>query len=244
MAASGLPIDWALFNVKGDTGENRDMTREALEIILRLWSDEDEFDYRGTYWHVTKGAEMYGFLRPHLKPLQQPHPPIGVAGLSSGSDTLKLAGEHGFIPMSLNPEPGLRRQPLGGGRGGCAPDGADGRPRVVANGARGLRRGDRRGGPEALGGRNDGAHDGGVLVLLPLLAQFGFTEYLKHTPDVPDSDVTPEYCAEKNWLIGSPSTVVEKLQACTRRWAGSERCSSSGSTIKITRRPGTPRWGS
>ena len=48
---------------------------------------------------------------------------------------------------------------------------------------------------------------------LPLLAQFGFTEYLKHAPDVADSDVTPEYCAEKNWLIGSPSTVVEKLQA-------------------------------
>jgi alkanesulfonate monooxygenase SsuD/methylene tetrahydromethanopterin reductase-like flavin-dependent oxidoreductase (luciferase family) len=36
---------------------------------------------------------------------------------------------------------------------------------------------------------------------------------LKHAPDVPDSDVTSEYCAKYNWLIGSPSTVAEKLEA-------------------------------
>jgi alkanesulfonate monooxygenase SsuD/methylene tetrahydromethanopterin reductase-like flavin-dependent oxidoreductase (luciferase family) len=46
---------------------------------------------------------------------------------------------------------------------------------------------------------------------LPLLAAFGFTEYLKHDPSVPDSDVTPEYCAQHNWLIGSPATVSDKL---------------------------------
>src|SRR5437667_12114009 len=44
-------------------------------------------------------------LRPHIRPLQKPHPPIGVAGVSKGSDTLKLAGEHGFLPMSLNLNP-------------------------------------------------------------------------------------------------------------------------------------------
>jgi alkanesulfonate monooxygenase SsuD/methylene tetrahydromethanopterin reductase-like flavin-dependent oxidoreductase (luciferase family) len=48
---------------------------------------------------------------------------------------------------------------------------------------------------------------------LPLLASFGFTEFLKHRPDVPDSDVTPEYCAKHNWLVGSPTTVAERLQA-------------------------------
>src|SRR5258705_11919811 len=34
------------------------------------------------------------------------HTTIGVAGLSKGSDTLKLAGERGFWPMSLNLNPG------------------------------------------------------------------------------------------------------------------------------------------
>ena len=48
---------------------------------------------------------MFDTLRPHLRPLQDPHPPIGVAGLSKNSDTLKMAGERGFIPMSLNLNP-------------------------------------------------------------------------------------------------------------------------------------------
>ena len=47
---------------------------------------------------------------------------------------------------------------------------------------------------------------------LPLLGNFGFLDYLKHDPDVPDSDVTAAYCAEHNWIIGSPDTVVEKLE--------------------------------
>jgi alkanesulfonate monooxygenase SsuD/methylene tetrahydromethanopterin reductase-like flavin-dependent oxidoreductase (luciferase family) len=187
------------------------MTREALEVILKLWSDEDEFDYRGTYWHVTKGAEMYGFLRPHLKPLQQPHPPIGVAGLSSGSDTLKLAGEHGFIPMSLNLNPAYvashwEAVEEGAHRTGRTPDRSSWRMVrevfVAETDAEAQRLS-----VGGMMGRMMGEY------FLPLLAQFGFTDYLKHAPDVADSDVTPEYCAEKNWLIGSPSTVIEKLQA-------------------------------
>ena len=47
---------------------------------------------------------------------------------------------------------------------------------------------------------------------LPLLAQFGFFEYLQHDQSVADSDVTPEYCAKHNWIVGSPRTVVEKIE--------------------------------
>ena len=47
---------------------------------------------------------------------------------------------------------------------------------------------------------------------LPLLGHFGFKDYLKHAPDVPDSDVTVDYCAKRNWIVGSPSTVAEKIE--------------------------------
>src|SRR5206468_7395172 len=104
-AASGLPSDLAMFNVDGNAGQHREMTRESLDIILRLWSDEPEFDHKGKYWHVTKTGTMIDTLKPHIAPLQKPHPPIGVAGVSNGSDTLKLAGERGFWPMSLNLNP-------------------------------------------------------------------------------------------------------------------------------------------
>ena len=35
-------------------------------------------------------------------PYQRPHPPIAVAGVTEKSDTLVLAGERGYIPMSIN----------------------------------------------------------------------------------------------------------------------------------------------
>jgi len=47
---------------------------------------------------------------------------------------------------------------------------------------------------------------------LPLLAEFGFQKYFKHDPDVPDADITVEYCARHNWLIGSPDTVVRRIE--------------------------------
>ena len=71
VAASGLPSDWAMFNVDGMSGQHREMTRESLDIILRLWSDEPEFDYKGKYWHVTKTGTMLDTLRPHIKPLPE-----------------------------------------------------------------------------------------------------------------------------------------------------------------------------
>ena len=211
VAASGLPSDWQMFNVDGMSGQNRDMTREALDIILRLWSDEPEFDYKGKFWHVTKGPEMFGFLRPHLAPLQKPHPPIGVAGLSKNSDTLKLAGERGFLPMSLNLNPAYV-----GSHWDAVEEGA-------ARAGRTASRGEWRMVREVFVAETDeeawrlsvGDMMGRMMreYFLPLLGNFGFLEFLKHDPDVPDSDVTPEYCAKHNWLVGSPATVAEKLEA-------------------------------
>jgi alkanesulfonate monooxygenase SsuD/methylene tetrahydromethanopterin reductase-like flavin-dependent oxidoreductase (luciferase family) len=209
IGASGLPSDWAMFNVDGMSGTNREMTREALDIILKMWSATEPFHYDGKYWKVDRPPEMFGFLKPHLKPLQAPHPPIGVAGLSKNSDTLKMAGEHGFIPMSLNLNPGYVKShwesvEAGARKSGRVADRRDWRlvrEIFVADT-------DEEAWRLSVGGmmgRMMGEY------FLPLLSNFGFKEYLKHDPSVPDSDVTVEYCAKRNWLVGSPSTVAEKL---------------------------------
>ncbi|MCW2529084.1 MAG: class flavin-dependent oxidoreductase [Pseudonocardiales bacterium] len=49
-------------------------TDESLEIIKKLWS-EDEVTYHGRFWNLNG-------VRPHLKPVQQPHTPIWVGGHS------------------------------------------------------------------------------------------------------------------------------------------------------------------
>ena len=38
IGASGLPSDWQLFCVDGVKGETREMTREALDIMLKIWA--------------------------------------------------------------------------------------------------------------------------------------------------------------------------------------------------------------
>ena len=67
--------------------QHREMTREALDIILKPLERRARFDYEGKYWQVTKPARCIGTLEPHILPLQQPHPPIGVAGLSAAAPT-------------------------------------------------------------------------------------------------------------------------------------------------------------
>src|SRR5438034_2377405 len=210
VAASGLPSDWARLNVDGKAGQHREMTREALDIILRLWSDEPEFDHKGKYWHVTKTGTMIDTLKPHIAPLQKPHPPIGVAGVSKGSDTLKLAGEHGFLPTSLNLNPSYVASHWasveeGARRTGRNPSRADWRLVreifVADSDAEAWRLS-----VEAQMGRMMREY------FLPLLKNVGVIQFLKHDEAVADSDVTPEYCAQHNWLIGSPSTVVEKIE--------------------------------
>jgi len=194
------------------------MTREALDIILRLWSDEPPFTIEGKYWTVTKPAEMFGFLRPHLRPVQKPHPRIGVAGLSKNSDTLKLAGERGYLPLSLNLNPAYVAShwdsvEAGARKAGRTADRRDWRLVreifVADTDAEAWRLS-----VEGPMGRMMGEY------FLRLLANFGFLEYLKHDPAVPDSDVTVEYCAKRNWLIGSPATVAEKIEAIYHELGG------------------------
>jgi alkanesulfonate monooxygenase SsuD/methylene tetrahydromethanopterin reductase-like flavin-dependent oxidoreductase (luciferase family) len=199
-----------MFNVDGMSGANREMTREALDIILKLWSSEEPFHHEGRFWKVDKPDTMFGFLKAHIRPLQRPHPPIGVAGLSKNSDTLKLAGERGFLPMSLNLNPAYVGSHWDSVEAGARKSG------------RTPWRGDWRLVREVFVAETDeeawrlsaGSMMGRMMgeYFLPLLSNFGFKEYLKHSPEVADSDVTVEYCARHNWIVGSPKTVVEKLE--------------------------------
>jgi alkanesulfonate monooxygenase SsuD/methylene tetrahydromethanopterin reductase-like flavin-dependent oxidoreductase (luciferase family) len=210
VAASGLPTDWAMFQVDGMTGVNREMTREALDIILGLWSDEPSFIHKGKFWTVEKPEPMFGFLKPHIYPLQKPNPPIGVAGLSKQSDTLKLAGERGYLPLSLNLNPAYvashwEAVEIGAARTGRTPKRSDWRlVREVF-----VAETDEEAWRLSVGGMM-----GRMMreYFLRLLGNFGFLEYLKHDQSVADSDVTAEYCARHNWLIGSPATVAETLE--------------------------------
>lgn len=58
---------------------------EACTVIRRLWTEDEPFDFPGTYHRLT-GA----FGNP--KPVQRPHPPVMIGGRSS--PTLRVVAEH------------------------------------------------------------------------------------------------------------------------------------------------------
>jgi alkanesulfonate monooxygenase SsuD/methylene tetrahydromethanopterin reductase-like flavin-dependent oxidoreductase (luciferase family) len=209
VGSAGLPGDWKMFNVDGLSGQNREMTAEALEIILRLWTENEPFEHVGKYWTVNRIDRMFRHLEQHTAPFQHPHPPIGVAGLNAPSPTLELAGERGFIPMSLNLGVEYIKQHWASVEAGAERAG------------RTAQRSDWRVAKEVfVADTDEEAYELAVngfmghyqrTYMLDLFGQFGFLKFWKHDPDLPDSAITPEYCAEHNWILGSPDTVTRKL---------------------------------
>jgi alkanesulfonate monooxygenase SsuD/methylene tetrahydromethanopterin reductase-like flavin-dependent oxidoreductase (luciferase family) len=210
IAASSLPGDWAMFDIDAKSGVHRAMMWEALDLILRLWAADEPFRAEGKFWNVAYPPEMFGLFKPHLKPVQKPHPPIGVAGLSPNSDTLRIAGERGFMPMSLNLNAAYLASHWAAVEAGAAAAGRTAsradwrivREIFVADTDEEAWRHTVHG-PMGRMTEEYALHIGRT---------FGATKFNKHDQSVPDSDVTVEYCARNNWLIGSPATVAEKLE--------------------------------
>jgi alkanesulfonate monooxygenase SsuD/methylene tetrahydromethanopterin reductase-like flavin-dependent oxidoreductase (luciferase family) len=198
------------------------MTREILDTVIHLWNDPKPgvYESRARHWRfrIPEPQDDIG-LRLHLKPYQQPHPPIGVAGVSSGSETLGLAGERGYIPMSINfvPPRILKTHwdavAAGAKRVGRAADRATwriARDVYVADTDAQARR-------EALGGTLARDYRDYFLRLIPKLRGF---EMLKLDPAMPDSEVTLEYLMENIWIVGSPETVARKVRALREEVGG------------------------
>ena len=212
VGSGGFPGDFEVFGFDPATGAHRGMTRDAIDLVLQLWDDPKPGLYEHPYWRFTipEPVDEIG-LRLHLKPYQKPHPPIGVAGVSPKSDTLILAGERGWIPLSINLVPtGTLRSHWeavqeGAAKAGRTPDQHAwriAREVYVAESSAEARR-------EALEG---------VLTrdfqqyFKPLLSSMNMLGLMKTDPNMADSEVTPEYLVDNIWVVGSPDEVADKLR--------------------------------
>lgn len=91
---SALPTDHQLIALDTAKGQNRRMTFESLEIMTRLWREGAQ-EFRGEFWNVGETNSTFDSLGYHLRPYQTPHPSIGIAALTPGSENHKLAGGQG-----------------------------------------------------------------------------------------------------------------------------------------------------
>ncbi len=206
VAVGSIPADWKLLGING--ADTRDMTRESLEIIHKIWSGERPFVYEGKYWRIEVEAPRLPLFDAHILPLQKGGPPIGVAGISANSPTLKIAGKMGYLPMSLNADLGSLRSHW------------DTYAEAAEAAGRTPRRQDWRVSKEVIVAETDAAAQ-----KLAIEGGLGFfqTDYLARmafamrppgatTPPPEPGMLTPEYQARNSWIVGSPATVREKLE--------------------------------
>lgn len=213
IGSGGAPTDCELYDIDYEGGEHIRRYREAIDIILKIWSSEGPFEVEGEFWQFKMPAPRPEVpLYHHMRTYQYPHPPIAVAGLHRYSNTLTLAGERGWIPMSINylPPRNLLTHwetvEAGAARAGRpAPNRADWRiAREVY-----VAETDEQAREEALNGPMRAAYEG---YMYNILSSLSALDLYKVDPETPDEALTAEYMVDNIWIVGSPDTVTEKLR--------------------------------
>ena len=204
---SDLPTDHQLFALNG---RNRQVTFEALETMTRLWNDGPS-DFNGEFWSMGETRSELPGLGYHLAPYQKPHPPLAIAGLTPGSANHKLAGEKGYIPVSLSIDPDAS---VTAKHWDAVVEGAQRSGRTPERKAWRIIR------DVYVAPTDDEARDlatGGIMgrcwreFLLPVYLGLGLGSILKRDPGMSDEAVDLEYLVDNLWLVGSPQTVADRI---------------------------------
>lgn len=215
VGSGATPLDFKVFNVDPTKGENRTLTRENLDMVLSIWDGLSPGRYASEgFWEFNiPEPDLKNGFQVHTKTWSKPYPPIAMAGLSKHSDTLILAGERGYMPMSINYVPNVTLKSHwsaveeGARKTGITPNRKEwriAREILVA---------------PTTGEARDIALDKAStlkrdydLYFRPVLEQYGFLDLVKPDTDMLDSEITIEWMLDNTWIVGSPEYVTEKLQ--------------------------------
>ncbi len=71
----------------------RSMFREALDLILRAWTELGPFEHYGEHYQLK-------YVNPWPRPIQQPHPPVWIPGAGS-KETIEFVAQRRFGYMGI-----------------------------------------------------------------------------------------------------------------------------------------------
>lgn len=71
----------------------RSMFQEALDLVLRAWTEPGPFEHYGEHWKLK-------YVNPWPRPLQQPHPPVWIPGAGS-RETIEFVASRRFGYMGI-----------------------------------------------------------------------------------------------------------------------------------------------
>jgi alkanesulfonate monooxygenase SsuD/methylene tetrahydromethanopterin reductase-like flavin-dependent oxidoreductase (luciferase family) len=211
IGSGGFAGDFELFDIDMKNFEMRSLARDVLDAVLMLWDDPKPAFHEHNRWRfrVPEYQPDIG-LGLHWRPYQTPHPPIAVAGIGPRSDMITLAGQRGWIPMSINFVTPATLKMHWETYEESADQAGVGSDREVWRISREVFVGEtpeqaRREALEGTLGRDWGQF------LLPILKKLNMMIAPKLDPDMADEDVTLEYLCENLWIVGDVDEVTDKL---------------------------------
>jgi alkanesulfonate monooxygenase SsuD/methylene tetrahydromethanopterin reductase-like flavin-dependent oxidoreductase (luciferase family) len=188
---------------------------EAIDMILKIWSQDPPYELHGEFWDiVVKESMLPAFgVGTMPKPLQRPHPPIAISAMNVGSFSVGVAASRGWDIVSANFIPAYIVKSHWAGylegcaRAGRAPDGDKwhvARTVLVADS-------DREAEDYVLD--PEGSTFAYYDYLLALMKASNFSKIMKPDPDMADAALTPEVAIKDMVIAGSPDTVVDRVRA-------------------------------
>lgn len=203
----------------GDIGSDRNRkAQEAIDMMLRIWSEEPPYDMAGEFYAVRSGRSFNPDigLGGAARPLQRPHPPVAITSIRPGGAGPRAAGKRGWTGISATyVGTHVVRAHIEGyldGRraAGLSPSAAGwrvARSIFVADDEATARR-------YAYGA--EGAHGFYFHVMRTKLASAGALEVMHDRPDSPSAELAPERCLARLVIAGTPESVADQILAFRR----------------------------
>lgn len=188
-----------------------EMMLEAVDIMRTIWEKKGPLTYNGKFWSFEIPGYDPAQYGPFLEPVQKPHPPMAMAGVSPASSTLTQAGKMGCMPLSFN----VGREYLAGhwyrymqGAEAAGRKADRNQWRVATNII--VADTDEEAMDLAVNGAIGKAYREWML---PRYEAGGFIPMMAPELGVSKAkDLPIDYLAREKWLVGSPDTVLKKLQ--------------------------------
>lgn len=221
VGSGGIGGDRRAFGIELSGPEAAALTREGIDVIVKAWAGEP-FEHHGKFFNFdvprADPALSTGVL---LRPYQNPHPPVAIAGVSRSSAGLQMAGERGWIPMSTNfLRPDVLRYhweaiEAGAKRALRAP------PRNQWRIAREIYVAETH--EEAVRDARDGAMGRAFRdYMFPLNAAgpAGLEAFQPADSHLANESITVDYLLEQTWIVGTPDECAQKLRALYKTVGG------------------------
>ncbi len=203
----------------GDAALRNRMLIESIDMIEKIWSQDPPYDLKGEFWttQITRTVNERIGIGIMPKPYQRPRPPICVTAASPESQTVRLAGQRGWGPISsaFLTEHGLRSHwemlRKGAAESGRRPDGAAWRVVRCLH----VASSDEEARERVMSAQSSYGYYFGYMS--EILRGLGRLIALKPRPDMADDDVTVEKIIDSRVIFGSPQTVLDRLVALRER---------------------------